>query len=102
MNGMVRTAVIAAGFVMTAEGASAMGIIERACMGAQKGATAVLCTCIQQVADQVLDPKDQRKGAALFEDPHKSQELRQSPDSDDESFWLRWKEYGAHAERLCS
>ena len=66
MNGMVRTAVIAAGFVMTAEGASAMGII------------------------------------ALFEDPHKSQELRQSPDSDDESFWLRWKEYGAHAERLCS
>ncbi|MBV7408019.1 hypothetical protein [Maritimibacter sp. DP1N21-5] len=108
MQGILKGAVLAGtvtfGCVVGAPGpAAAMGIIEKACVGSERGsAAAVLCTCIQQVADQVLAPSDQHKGAALFDDPHKSQELRQSPDENDESFWLKWKEYGAAAERYCS
>lgn len=83
--------------------ASAGGIIERACLSSQRSAaSSTLCTCIQAVADQVLAPAEQRKGAAFFDDPHKSQETRQSASSDDAAFWQKWKGFGATAAKHCS
>lgn len=82
---------------------SAAGIIENACMkSGRSAASSGLCNCIQAVADQVLAPHEQRKGAAFFNDPHKSQETRQSGKDDDWSFWLKWKDYGDIAAKACS
>lgn len=82
--------------------AHAGGIIERACLSADRSAaSARLCGCIQSVADQVLAPSEQRKGAAFFADPHKSQETRQSDNASDAAFWQKWKAYGKKAARAC-
>jgi hypothetical protein len=83
--------------------ASAAGIIEKACINSgRNAASSVLCNCIQGVADSLLAPHEQRKGAAFFTDPHKSQETRQSGNDDDWSFWLKWKDYGDIAAKACS
>lgn len=82
--------------------ASAAGIIETACMkSGRSAASSVLCNCIQGVADQLLAPHEQRKGAAFFADPHKSQETRQSADANDGAFWRKWKDYGVIAAKSC-
>ncbi|MAM62294.1 hypothetical protein [Maritimibacter sp. UBA3975] len=82
--------------------AQGAGIIEGACMKSDRSAaTAALCNCIQGVADQILAPHEQRKGAAFFADPHKSQETRQSGNDNDWAFWLKWKDYGDIAAKAC-
>jgi len=78
------------------------GAIERACLKAdRKAATRSLCNCVQQVADLTLDGRDQRLGATFFKDPHRAQEIRQSDNRSHESFWKRYKEFGANAESYC-
>ncbi|MGR3365163.1 MAG: hypothetical protein ACU0CY_13405 [Maritimibacter harenae] len=88
---------------LIASPASAAGIIERACMSSERsGATALLCNCIQAVADELLAPHEQRKGAAFFSDPHKSQETRMSKNRSDSEFWEKWTSYGDKAAQLCN
>lgn len=82
--------------------ASWAGPIESACLRAdRKSASRVLCNCVQQVADFTLDSGDQRLAASFFKDPHRAQEIRQSDNSRHESFWKRYKEFGANAESYC-
>lgn len=93
-----------AGLALTLAGpGQAAGIIEAACLKSERtAASSALCNCIQKVADSVLAPHEQRKGAAFFTDPHKSQETRQSRNSGDSEFWEKWKAYGASATKFCS
>ena len=82
--------------------ARANDAIEKACLSSgRQAANAELCSCIQRVADQILTASDQRKGAAFFADPHKSQETRQSSNSDDGTFWKNWKDFGEAATKIC-
>lgn len=77
--------------------------IERACNKSdRKAASRSLCGCIQDAADLVLSTKDQSLAAKFFGDPHKAQEIRQSDNRSHESFWKRYKEFGATAEAFCS
>lgn len=88
--------------VSTSTPAQASGVIENACMGSERpNASRALCSCIQNVADAVLSNSDQRRGAKFFADPHLSQETRASASSSDESFWLRWRQFGATASEHC-
>lgn len=83
-------------------GAAFAGPIDRACMRAdRKAASSELCGCIQQVADQSLSRADQRRAAKFFDEPAMAQEVRQSDRRSDESFWLRYKEFGERAAALC-
>lgn len=94
--------VVATSLVLGPSPAMARGPIERACLAAdRRAASQELCTCIQAVADQVLSNAEQRKGAKFFKDPHKSQDMRQSDNASDEAFWLKWKSYGATAQKYC-
>lgn len=82
---------------------AAAGPIERACMSSpRQSASFRLCGCIQRVADQTLTRSDQRIAAKFFSDPHRAQEIRQSDNMRHETFWLRYKEFGATAAAACS
>lgn len=76
--------------------------IERACISSgRSAASASLCRCIQGVADQLLTNREQRTAAKFFSDPHQAQEMRTSSRRSDESFWLRYKQFGAVASQRC-
>lgn len=78
------------------------GRIERACAASDRGARDTrLCACIQIVADQTLDRREQRLAASFFKDPHRAQEVRQSDRASHERFWLRYRAFGDAAERAC-
>lgn len=78
------------------------GVIERACLTADRDAASPrLCGCIQAVADQTLRSSEQRKAAGFFRDPHRAQEVRQSSNRSDRQFWDRYKAFGAAAENYC-
>ncbi|WOI56955.1 hypothetical protein [Palleronia sp. LCG004] len=86
-----------------AGGASHAGVIERACLGSDRSqASRGLCGCIQQVADVTLTRRDQRVAARFFKDPHRSQEIRQSDNPNDELFWRKYRSFGTTAENYCS
>tara|TARA_R110002072_G_scaffold79911_5_gene183924 strand:+ start:1477 stop:1851 length:375 start_codon:yes stop_codon:yes gene_type:complete len=81
----------------------AKGPIQKACLADNRqAASAARCGCVQAVADQSLDAGDQRRGAKLFKDPHKFQEIRQSDNASNERFWLAWKAFGQNAAAACS
>lgn len=78
------------------------GPVGEACMEAdRKAANPRLCSCVQQVASQSLTGSEQRRAAKFFEDPHTAQETRQSDNSSDERFWLRYKNFTNAASRSC-
>jgi hypothetical protein len=78
------------------------GVIERACLTADRSAASPrLCGCIQSVADQTLRNGEQRKAARFFSDPHEAQEVRQSSRQSDRRFWDRYRAFGAAAEPYC-
>nr|WP_255509386.1 hypothetical protein [Oceaniovalibus sp. ACAM 378] len=79
------------------------GTIERACLKSdRKAANRSTCGCIQQVADLVLDRRDQRLAAKFFKDPHKAQEIRVSKSDRDNQFWKKYHQFGTTAEAYCS
>ncbi|SFK03558.1 hypothetical protein [Celeribacter neptunius] len=78
------------------------GAIERACMSSDRAANnRALCGCIQDVADLTLSNSDQRQAAKFFKDPQKAQDIRQSDNRSHESFWKRYKAFGATAAQYC-
>lgn len=88
---------------LTAGSAPAGGMIEKACIRAgREAASQSLCACIQQVANQTLNRRDQRLAASFFKDPHKAQVIRQSDRRSHEDFWQRYKTFGAEAEDFCA
>lgn len=79
------------------------GKIENACNASDRRASSrSLCSCIQSVADQLLTRREQSTAAKFFKDPHQAQEIRQSDNSRDEKFWVRYKQFGSVASRRCS
>ena len=104
---MTKPLILAAllGFVLAAAlpVASFAGPIERACLNSdRKAANRALCNCVQQVADQTLRGGDQRKAAAFFRDPDRAQKVKMSKRDGDDSFWDRYKAFGAQAEAYCA
>lgn len=82
--------------------ASASGLIERACLGSDRpAASRVLCGCLQSVADAVLSPSQQQRGATFFADPHKSQDAKASDHPADNAFWERWEYFAEIAVQHC-
>ncbi len=85
--------------------ATAGSAIASACMSSTRGAAAPsLCACIQTVADAVLSPAEQQRGAQIFLDPHKSQEIRASArtaNPSDAVFWEKWRVFGDSAAQHC-
>lgn len=79
----------------------AAGKIERACKSSERRVAASLCVCIQRVADNQLTRTDQHLAAKFFKDPDLAQETRQSDDKHKEKFWLRYKAFGAMADKTC-
>ena len=79
------------------------GAIERACNASdRKSVSRSLCSCIQQAADATLTNSAQRKAAKFFKDPDKAQDTRQANGSSNETFWKRYKNFGATAEAWCT
>lgn len=76
--------------------------IERACNASDRpGATAPLCRCVQQVADNHLTRSDQRQAARFFRDPDRAQQVRMSRDERDRAFWQRYRAFAQAAEASC-
>jgi hypothetical protein len=87
---------------LPAGSAPAGDLIRNACLKAgRSGTSRALCSCIQDVADQRLQRKDQKLAASFFRDPHKAQEIRQSDRKSHETFWVKYKEFGYAAEEIC-
>lgn len=103
---MTRTLVLILGLGLlaaAAPGAQAGDAIRKACLKADRpNASRALCGCIQSVADQSLNRRDQRMAATFFKDPHKAQVIRQSDRPSHEAFWQRYKAFGAQAEETCA
>ncbi len=77
--------------------------IGNACLsGGRSAANGELCGCLQKVADAVLSPGEQQRGAQLFQDPHLSQEIRVSRHQNDVAFWQKWQSFGATAQEYCN
>ena len=85
--------------------ANAGSAIAGACMASSRGASQpTLCSCIQTVADSVLSPAEQQRGAQIFLEPHKSQEIRASArraNASDVAFWEKWRVFGDSAAKHC-
>ena len=78
------------------------GPILSACMQAgRSGATRQSCGCVQAVANKTLSDSDQRLGASFFSNPHRAQEIRQSPNAVHSAFWKRWSAFGDQAAKQC-
>ncbi|MFV0245359.1 MAG: hypothetical protein ACK5IB_10120 [Qingshengfaniella sp.] len=76
--------------------------IERACVSSgRSAASSSLCQCIQGVANQLLTGREQRIAAGFFRDPSRAQEIRTSGRRSDETFWLRYKQFGSIASQRC-
>ncbi|MFN3208427.1 MAG: hypothetical protein ACE369_05405 [Roseovarius sp.] len=80
----------------------AFGPISKACLASdRKARSQALCGCIQAAANRTLTGGEQSRAAALYRDPHKAQEIRQSDRGRDESFWKAYRAYGDLAEQMC-
>lgn len=80
----------------------ATGPIYSACLSAgRKAATRARCGCVQAVADKQLSGGDIRRGAKLWKDPGKLQEIRQSDNPGNARFWKAWKAFGQSSEAMC-
>lgn len=101
--GMAKIFILSTFVVLAACGGNRVsGDISNACMGADRtAATPRLCSCVQQAANSTLSGAEQRRAAKFFEDPHQAQETRQSDNSSDERFWLRYKNFSTTASRMC-
>ncbi|HHC29958.1 MAG TPA: hypothetical protein ENK80_05295 [Rhodobacterales bacterium] len=87
---------------MVPAAAQAGGVIERGCLKSPRpGAGRALCACLQQVADATLSASQQRRGAAFFADPHKSQTVKASDRPADDRFWAKWEAFAAAAVTHC-
>ena len=96
------TFVAAISLPVTAPVVQAGGQIQRACIKADRpAASRRLCSCIQDVADQVLTRREQRKAVRFFRDPQKAQDIRMSRTAADDAFWDRYKAFGATAYKYC-
>ena len=95
-------ALVLAALLAPATPAAAGTAIASACMGSERGAGATqLCGCIQKVADAVLSPAEQARGAQIILEPHMSQEVRASAQRSDAAFWEKWQVFGASAADHC-
>lgn len=98
----MKRVVILAAIGTALAGPLAANTIERACVQSdRRAANRALCSCIQDVADQMLTRSDQRKGAKFFSDPQRAQDTRQSDNSSNEVFWRKWKDFGTAASNIC-
>ncbi|MBR9863396.1 MAG: hypothetical protein GYB24_08170 [Rhodobacteraceae bacterium] len=97
----ILVATLSVSLLATAAPSFAFNKIERACRSSDRPASASLCACIQQVANVQLSGSDQRLAAKFFKDPDLAQETRQSDDKRKESFWKRYKAFGAMAHKAC-
>ncbi|MGB7241426.1 MAG: hypothetical protein WBC93_04965 [Sulfitobacter sp.] len=80
----------------------ASGPISSACLrDNRKAATRARCGCVQAVANRTLSKSHQERGASLFSDPARLQEVRQSDNAANERFWKAWKNFGAQAAEVC-
>jgi len=77
------------------------GVIQRACMQANRKASPELCRCIQKVANKSLNMLERRKVALWFGDPHQAQEVRQSDSRSDAKLWERYTAFGDRVARTC-
>ena len=81
----------------------ATGPLQQACQSdRRKASSRARCGCIQAVANRELSGADQRRGATMFKNPHRLQEIRQSNNAANERFWKAWKAYGQTAAKLCA
>ena len=88
--------------LMTFATAATADTIRRACLQSERGAgQRGLCSCIQNVADQTLTGKDQKRAARFFKDPDIAQETRRSDRRRDEDFWDRYERFGDYARKIC-
>jgi Ni/Co efflux regulator RcnB len=102
MGQMKKTLVTVVALAIFAGAVAQAGVIERACLKSdRKAANRNLCGCIQDVADATLNRSDQRMAAKFFKAPEMAQEIRQSDRATHESFWKRYKEFGASAKTYC-
>ena len=87
-----------------ATAANAGSAIAGACMATRGATQPTLCGCIQTVANGVLSPAEQQRGAKIFLEPHMSQEIRASArraNSSDAVFWEKWRVFGERAAKNC-
>ena len=100
----MRKILLATAVVMgTATQTLAVGIVERACLGASRqGASRAICGCIQQAANLTLSGSDQKMASDFFRDPDKAQSIRQSDRRSHEAFWQRYKQFSATAQAYCN
>ncbi len=103
MKHLVLALILGVGFGMVGTApVQASGVIESACLRSDRPtANRALCNCLQQVADAVLTPSYQKRGAVFFADPHKSQEMRASGHAADELFWAHWVRFSDTAVKHC-
>ena len=81
---------------------SASGPVKSACLSTDRSAASPeLCGCVQAVADARFTASEQRRITRFFDDPHLTQEMRQSDRASDEAFWIRWKAFGKETEQVC-
>lgn len=100
---MMKPFAIASVIALLGASAASAGVIERACLSANRpAANRALCGCIQDAANLTLSGSDQKMAAKFFKDPHKAQEIRQSDRSGHERFWQKYKAFGQTAEQFCS
>lgn len=97
----MKSSVLAAGLALTPAFAAA-GPIDRACQQSNQVSNALLCECIQRVANMTLTESDQRLAAKFFQDPAKAQEVRTSGRDSHQAFWQRYTTFGETAEQVCA
>lgn len=75
--------------------------IQRACNASDRNASRALCSCIGDVAGDLLSGSQIREGARWFDDPQRAQDVRQSDRARDEEMWQAWRTFSSAAQQRC-
>ncbi|MCV3274350.1 hypothetical protein [Roseobacter sinensis] len=80
----------------------ATGPIGTACLVHRRpGATRERCGCIQAAANQTLSPSQQQRSVRFFSEPGLLQDIRQSDNPANRTFWETWNRFADTAETFC-
>lgn len=78
------------------------GPVGQACLRSDRpAATAALCRCIDQVAEQTLSRRDQGQAAGFFRNPDRAQLVRMHKSPSANAFWARYKNFANMSARYC-
>lgn len=99
---MMRFLLLSGSFVFLSLPAFSAGITENACLRSERSPGREICSCAQNVADQMLSTADQRNAAKIIAEPDIYLEYKYASGVDKQNFLERYRAWGETTAQYCA